>query len=162
MAPLLWWVRGGGGWGGRPPARPRVCAGGGWVGGGPLVLWRCLSSAGGEGRGRHGGPGPEKSEQSVGNILLSSQRTTCNGPVGGAASSDSIRFCSNFVSFRLICPFVFSWYILTLSSSTSTCLPSGFKWSSMSVPKVRPGSGVSFLFRPFFRVPASDPEVPGS
>ena len=43
----------------------------------------------------------EKSEQSVGNILLCSQRTTCNGPVGGATSSDSIRFCSNFVSFRL-------------------------------------------------------------
>ena len=39
MAPLLWWVRGGGGWGGRLPARPRVCAGGGgggWVGG---ALW---------------------------------------------------------------------------------------------------------------------------
>ena len=50
----------------------------------------------------------EKSEQSVGNILLSSQRTTCNGLVGGAALSDSIRFCSNFVPFRLICPFVFS------------------------------------------------------
>ena len=78
----------------------------------------------------------EKSEQSVGNILLSSQRTTCNGPVGGAASSDSIRFCSNFVSFRLICPFVFSWLILTLLSSTSTCLPSGFRWSSMSVPRL--------------------------
>ena len=44
----------------------------------------------------------EKSEQSVGNILLSSQRTTCKGPVGGAASSDSIRFCSNFASFCLI------------------------------------------------------------
>ena len=104
----------------------------------------------------------EKSEQSVGNILLSSQRTTCNGPVGGAASSDSIRFCSNFVSFCLICLFVFSWSILTLSSSTSTCLPSSFKWSSMSVPKFRPGSGVSFFFRPFFCGPASDPEVPGS
>ena len=103
-----------------------------------------------------------KSEQSVGNILLSSQRTTCNGPVGGAAPSDSIRFCSNFVSFLLICPFVFSWSILTLSSSTSTCLPSGFRRSSMSVPKVRPGSGVSFFFRPFYGVPASDPDVPGS
>ena len=58
MAPLLWWVRGGG-WGWRPPARPRVCAGGGgWVGGGPLAPWRCLTSAGGEGRGQHGGPGP--------------------------------------------------------------------------------------------------------
>ena len=104
----------------------------------------------------------EKSEQSVGNILLSSQRTTCNGPFGGAASSDSIRFCSNFVSFRLICSFVFSWSILTLSSSTSTCLPSGFRWSSMSVPIVRPGSGVSFFFRPFFGVPSSHPEVPRS
>ena len=104
----------------------------------------------------------EKSEQSVGNILLSSQRTTCNGPVGAAASSDSICFRSNFVSFRLICPFVFSWLILTLFSSTSTCLPSGFRWFSMSVPKVRPGSGVSFFFLPFFGVPASDPMVPGS
>ena len=104
----------------------------------------------------------EKSKQSVGNILLSSERTMCNGPAGGAASSDSIRFCSNFVSFRLICPFVFSWSILTLSSLTSTCLPSGFRWSSMSVPKVRPGSGVSFFFRALFGVRASDPEVPGS
>ena len=104
----------------------------------------------------------KKSEQSVGNILLSSLRTTCNRPVGGAASSDSIRFSSNFVSFRLICPFVFSWSILTLSSSTSTCLRSGSRWSSMSVPKVKPGSGVSFFLRPFFGVPASDPEVPGS
>ena len=93
----------------------------------------------------------EKSKQSVGNILLSYQRTTCDGPVGGAASSDSIRFCSNYVSFHLICPFVFSWSILTLSSSTSTCLPSGFRWSSMSVPRVKPGSGVSFFLRPFLR-----------
>ena len=35
VAPQLRWVRGGG-WGGRPPARPRVCVGGGvglgWVG----------------------------------------------------------------------------------------------------------------------------------
>ena len=104
----------------------------------------------------------EKSKKSVGNILLSCQSTTCKWPVGGAASSDSICFCSNFVSFRLICPFVFSWSILTLSSSTSTCLPSGFRWSSMSVPKVKPGSGVSFFLRPFFGVPASNPEVPGS
>ena len=104
----------------------------------------------------------EKSERSVGNILLFSQRTTCNGPVGGAASSDSIRFCSNFASFRLICPFVFPWSILTLSRSTLTCLLSGFRWSSMSVPKVKPGSGVFFFLRPFFGVPASDPEVPGS
>ena len=37
VAPLLWWVRGGG-WAGRLPAHPRVCAGGGegWVGG---ALW---------------------------------------------------------------------------------------------------------------------------
>ena len=104
----------------------------------------------------------EKSKQSVGNILLSSQRTTRMGPVGGAASSDSIRFCSNFASFRLICPFVFSWSILTLSSSTSTCLPSGFRWCSMSVPIVRPGSGVSFFFRPLFGVPASNSDSSGS
>ena len=37
MAPLLWWARGGG-LGGRPPARPRVCVGGGGVGGGMAVL----------------------------------------------------------------------------------------------------------------------------
>ena len=104
----------------------------------------------------------EKSEQLVGNILLSFQRTTCNGPVGGAASSDSICFCSNFVSFCLICPFVFSWSILTLSSSTSTCLPYSFRWSSMSVRKVKPGSDFSFFLRPFFGFPTSDPEVPGS
>ena len=48
----------------------------------------------------------EKNEQPVGNLLLSSQRTTCMGPVGGPASSDSIRFCSNFASFCLIYPFV--------------------------------------------------------
>ena len=91
----------------------------------------------------------EKSEQSVGNILLSSQRTTCNGPVGGAALSDPIRFCSNFVSFCLICPFVFFWLILTLSSSTSTCLPSGFRCSSMSVPMVFSSSSApSLLFGP--------------
>ena len=50
----------------------------------------------------------EKNKQSVGNILLSYQRTTCTEPVGGAVSSDSIRFCSNFASFCLICPFVLS------------------------------------------------------
>ena len=50
MAPLLWRVRGGG-WGGRLLARPRVRAGGGWVGGGPLAPWRCLSSAVGGGGG---------------------------------------------------------------------------------------------------------------
>ena len=104
----------------------------------------------------------EKSEQSVGKILLSSQITTCNGSVGGAASSNSIRFCSNCVSFRLICPFVSTGSIPTLSSSTSTCLPSSFRWSSMSVPKAKPGSGFSFFLRPFFGGPASDAEVPGS
>ena len=59
--PRLWLPSWGGcgGWGGRPPARSRVCVGGGGgSGGGPLVPWRCLSSAGGEGRGRHGSPGP--------------------------------------------------------------------------------------------------------
>ena len=36
VAPQLGWVRGGGGWGGRPPARSRACVGGGGgVGGGP-------------------------------------------------------------------------------------------------------------------------------
>ena len=48
---------GGGGGGASPPALGSV-RGGGWVGGGPLAPWRCLSPAGGEGRGRHGGPGP--------------------------------------------------------------------------------------------------------
>ena len=49
----------GGGVGGPPPRPPSgLCGGGGWVGGGPLAPWRCLSSAGGEGQGRHGGPGP--------------------------------------------------------------------------------------------------------
>ena len=104
----------------------------------------------------------KENEQSVGTILLSSQRTTCMGPVGGAASSDSIGFCSNFVSFRLICAFVVSWLILTLSSSASTYFPSSFRWSSMSVPIVRPASGVSFLFSPFFGVPASDSDSSGS
>ena len=50
---------GGGGVGGPPPRPPSgLCGGGGCVGGGPLVPWRCLSSAGGEGRGRQGSPGP--------------------------------------------------------------------------------------------------------
>ena len=50
VAPQLRWVRGGGGWGGRPPARSRACVGGGGgSGGGPLVPWRCLLSAGGGG-----------------------------------------------------------------------------------------------------------------
>ena len=35
-----------------------VWEGGGGEWGGPLVPWRCLLSAGGEGRGRHGSPGP--------------------------------------------------------------------------------------------------------
>ena len=58
VAPLLWWVRGGGGGGAAPPRPPPGLCGGGVGGGGPLVPWRCLSSAGGEGRGRHGSPGP--------------------------------------------------------------------------------------------------------
>ena len=36
VAPQLWWVRGGEGWGGRPPARSRACVGGGGLGG---ALW---------------------------------------------------------------------------------------------------------------------------
>ena len=67
----------------------------------------------------------ENNEQFAGNILLSSQRTTCMGRVGGAGLGDSIHFTSNFGSFRLICPFAFSWWILTLLSSTFTCFPSG-------------------------------------
>ena len=98
----------------------------------------------------------ENDELSVGNILLSLQRTTCMGRVGGAALSDSIRFCSNFGSFRPICLLVFRWSILTLLSSISTCFSSGCRWSSMSLPIVKPGSGVSFFFRPFFGVPVSD------
>ena len=49
---------GGGGGGAASPPALRSVRGGGWVEGGPLAPWRCLSSAGGEGRGRHGGPGP--------------------------------------------------------------------------------------------------------
>ena len=64
-------------------------------------------------------------ELSVGNILLSSQRTTCMGRVGGVASSGSIRFSTKLGSFFLICPFAFSWSILTLLSSISTCFSSG-------------------------------------
>ena len=51
-------VVGAGGGGGAPPPALGSVRGGGWVGGGPLAPWRCLSSAGEEGRGRHGGPGP--------------------------------------------------------------------------------------------------------
>ena len=36
VAPQLGWVRGGGGWEGRPPARSRACVGGGGGVGGPL------------------------------------------------------------------------------------------------------------------------------
>ena len=52
VAPQLRWVRGGGGWGGRPPARSRACVGGGGgVGGG---LWSpgdasCRPGGGGAG-----------------------------------------------------------------------------------------------------------------
>ena len=91
-----------------------------------------------EDRSMRKGPRNENNEQSVGNILLSSQRTTCLGSVGDAASSDSICFCSNFATFCLICPFVFPWSILTLLRSASTCFASGFRWSSMSVPIVWP------------------------
>ena len=65
----------------------------------------------------------ENDEPSVGNILLSSQRTTCIGRVGGAALSDSTRFSSNFGFFRLRCLFVFSWSILTLLRFNLQLLP---------------------------------------
>ena len=48
---------GGGDGGAAPPPALGSVWGGGWVGGGPLVPWRCPSSARGEGRGRHGSPG---------------------------------------------------------------------------------------------------------
>ena len=58
MAPLLGWVRGGGGWGGRPSVRSRACVGGGggeWGGAfGPLAM----PPVGQGGGGRLGGPGP--------------------------------------------------------------------------------------------------------
>ena len=58
VAPQLRWVRGGGGGGAAPPpALGPVWEGGAGSGGGPLVPWRCLLSAGGGG-GRHGSPGP--------------------------------------------------------------------------------------------------------
>ena len=59
-SPAVVGAGGGGGLGGPPPRPPSgLCGGGGGVGwGGPLAPWRCLSSARGEGRGRHGGPGP--------------------------------------------------------------------------------------------------------
>ena len=66
-----------------------------------------------------------KDNKSAGNIQLSSRRTTCMGRVRGAALSDSIRFTRNFGSCRLICSFVFTWWILTLFSSIPTCFPSG-------------------------------------
>ena len=45
-----WGGCGGGGWGGRPPARSRACVGrGGGSGGGPWAPWRCLLSAKGGG-----------------------------------------------------------------------------------------------------------------
>ena len=104
----------------------------------------------------------ESNKQSSGNVLLSSQKTTCMGRVGGAASNDPIRFTSNFGSCRLICPFVFSWSILTLSSLISTFFPSGVRKSSMSVPIVRRRSGCSFFFRPFFSVLFCDSTSSGS
>ena len=58
MAPQLGWVRGGGGWGGRPPTRSRACVGGGggeWGGAfGPLAM----PPVGQGGGGRLGSPGP--------------------------------------------------------------------------------------------------------
>ena len=57
-SPAVVGAGGGGVVGPPPPPALGSVRGGGWVGGGPLVPWRCLSSAGGEGRGRHGGPGP--------------------------------------------------------------------------------------------------------
>ena len=73
MAPLLWWVRGGGGWGGRLLARPRVCAGGGVGWGGPFgplamplvgrgggagAAWRPLSRGPPSARGSRPAPAP--------------------------------------------------------------------------------------------------------
>ena len=57
MAPQLGWVRGGGGWGGRPPARPRACVGGGGEWGGPFGPLATPPDGRGGG-GRHGCPGP--------------------------------------------------------------------------------------------------------
>ena len=51
VAPLLWRVRGGGGGGAASSPAPGSVRGGGWVGGGPLAPWRCLSSAVGGGAG---------------------------------------------------------------------------------------------------------------
>ena len=58
MAPLLWWVRGGG-VGGPPPCPPSGLCGGGGVGwGGPFGPLAMPLVGRGGGRGRHGGPGP--------------------------------------------------------------------------------------------------------
>ena len=58
VAPQLGWVLGGGGWGGRPPARSRACVGGGgggWGGAfGPLAMPPVGQKGGG---GRLGSPG---------------------------------------------------------------------------------------------------------
>ena len=58
MAPQLGWVRGGGGWGGRPPARSRDCVGGGGGSGGGLRSPGDASCRPRGGGGRLGGPGP--------------------------------------------------------------------------------------------------------
>ena len=58
-SPAVVGAGGGGGGGAAPPPALGPAWGGGGAGwGGPLVPWRCLSSAGGEGRGRLGCPGP--------------------------------------------------------------------------------------------------------
>ena len=57
VAPQLGWVRGGGGGGAAPPpALGPVWEGGGGVGGGPAVPWRCLLSAKGGGEARRSRP----------------------------------------------------------------------------------------------------------
>ena len=58
MAPQLGWVRGGGVWGGRSPARSRTCVAGGGGVGGPLGPLAPPPDVRGGGGGRHGRPGP--------------------------------------------------------------------------------------------------------
>ena len=61
------------------------------------------------------------------NILLSSQRTTFIGLVGGDALSGSARFASNLGSLRPICPLFFSLSTYMSSRFTLTCFPSGLR-----------------------------------
>ena len=105
----------------------------------------------------------EKNEQLVGNVLLSSQSTTCMGPFGGAASSDSMRFCSNFASFRLIRPFVLSWSIEAGSD------PRGHLWVTWGVlkkvptrtgPRCAPSACNPCRFAPDQRLHCSKSKVP--